>query len=791
MAATAAAPRAAAQPVQGDVRSVGFQAGVQSRQVIREGRWFPVLLDLSAQGDQHFQGELRIERRDMDGDIAAYTESPVTLTANAGLKRVWAYAVTIHADSGSSVNVDVLSDDGILINRIAVPPFDIISADTQLIVDISEKPVAALNVLDSGAASYTGYSWGTRRYYRNICVARMPAPDLPDRWIGLEAIDAIVWDEPDFTNVSDAQLAALIEWVRNGGRLVVGVGPAWSMIQNSLLEEVMPIEGGGAALEARSLPSFLAKYAAATTTALDAPIALSSATPRSDAWVSVRDRLDSGVDVSLVSSRYVGSGMVTAVGARLRDLTAVEAQLIRPAEFFAGLFDVYRNTPEFNKAEGDAVTAVIERAPINLYSAVVEPTEFRAGATLRVATALGFVFIYGVLATIVSWIWLKRRSLTYLSWSVFAGFAVVAGVLSLGAVRISRGFGSVRSFNFVDLEAGSAEARAFGYFGYRSATRSSVDISLSGEDSFLRALSTGVASEPRYATPARYRALTGGAALDSTLMRATLKQFEGRWNGKIDGTVRGQIAITSDGELTSESWLKNDLSVDLKGGCLLFLDPRHPGGPPARPAGMTEPFKPSGDYWGSTRVPESINVLMIPIGPLAAGQRLTLRDAPLGPASRDDQTLDAVYAKHRSAETQWRLDPKPAKRDMLPTLWQAQNGDWVHALTAVGLFSKPTWDRTDAAALLCSTRGLYLHNVSGKRNFSTVGNALTTSGLVDLDVTHWLAGSARRGQGVLLLLSEAPGPAVLQVAGRAVSRRSGRTIYRVRVPIAYGRPANR
>ena len=225
---------ALAQPVQGDVRSVGFEAAVPSRFVVREGQWFPILLELTAQGTQAYDVELRSEQMDLDGDQVDFVESHVAVTPDVGIRRVWCYAATLRNSLGQQAEIDVLGDDGALITRLPLPAFESISNDTQLVLDISDKRVTGLNRIDSGQVAYSGPNWGLREFYRAICVATLPARDLPDRWYGLEAVDVIVWDEPDPEALpSNQQLPALIEWVRNGGQLVVGIGPSWSKIQKS------------------------------------------------------------------------------------------------------------------------------------------------------------------------------------------------------------------------------------------------------------------------------------------------------------------------------------------------------------------------------------------------------------------------------------------------------------------------------------------------------------------------------------------------------------------------------
>jgi len=98
------------------------------------------------------------------------------------------------------------------------------------------------------------------------------------------------------------------------------------------------------------------------------------------------------------------------------------------------------------------------------------------------------------------------------------------------------------------------------------------------------------------------------------------------------------------------------------------------------------------------------------------------------------------------------------------------------------------------AALVVSTRNFYLHVKEAKDKFEQTNNLpITTDGLMDVDVCHWLMqgsvkGSGDRpdvltGQGVLLLGCGAPGPAELQRDGKAVKSTRGAGLYRVRVPL--------
>lgn len=752
------------------MRSVGFQAAVPSRFIVRHGQWFPILVELTGQGTQASDVELRCERVDLDGDRVVYVEPHVVITPEAGLKRVWCYAVTLKEDAGRPMTLDIIGDDGALLTQLSVPTFEPISNDTLLILDVSDKRVTGVQGLDSGPIAYTSPNWGNRPYYRSICVASLPARDLPDRWWGLEAVDVIVWDEPDPGRLSIPQLSALLAWVRSGGQLLVGIGPAWTKIQKSILAEIMPLRGTQPALEVRRLPGFAARFTRAADEGFEAPVSVAIGEPTPGALVTFQDRLPGygrrRINLNLIAMKCVGSGRVIATAARLRDLTAPDLAVSR--DFYRELLDLNRNEPEFKTNEGQEVYFT----PRELYEPLIAQIEFQRSASARVLAAFAFVAAYILVSTFGAWSWLKRHALTHVSWTAFAVFAVVASLLSLGAVGLSRGVtGTVHSFSFVDLEAGSNEARVTTYFGYKSNRRQRVDLSLPGEDSYLRPLATGRESSD-YATPERYAALTGRATLAGTPMRATLKQFEGFWHGSLEGSIRGGLtAERGTGQITPQSWLQNDLDVEFVGGYLLYIDPRlrERGEVPYRIAGVTRSFQ--NKYYGSETVPPAVNVLAVAIRGMKPGEKVSQLGAE-------------EYAQYDPKYERWRLQGgKPDKdQPMLPTLRHRQLDEWIASL-GVRVLGRVV-EASDAAALLASTRNLHLHN-RDVDDFAKVGTPISTAGLVDQDVTHWLA----RDQAVLLLLANEPGPAKLHLNGKPKESREGRSIWRVRIPIRYtGQP---
>lgn len=761
---------AAAQPVQGQVTSVGFPAKVNSGSLIREGQWFPIALQLTTPGSEPVQLELRCDGIDLDGDRVRFVERGVTVTPKAGPKRAWCYAVKFREELNNAaaanveLTVDLVSSDGGLVQKVPLPPFETLDHETMLLLDISEQPIVKLNALETPRWTPYDPGRGRRPYYRNVCVSQMAARDLPDRWIGLESVDIVVWDRPNPNGPSMAQLEALRTWVRNGGQLLIGLGASWPIVQKSELADLLPFEGQGVTIEARSLQLFFEKMVEPEARVREFPslITVAAASLAGSAVLLDNDRaLPGGQIVPLAAARFVGSGRVIAYSASLRDLASAPVS----DRFWQSLLDLHPLSEKYRKNEESTMQQFVAlRGAGHLFPDVVRPADFSGVSSIFVSAAFIFVLAYILLATLASWAWLSRHQLTSISWTVFAAFAIAGSALGLGTVSVTRGLSQgVQSSAIVDLDAGSPDARARAWIGYGSGARRNVDLSLAGEGSYVRAMARGPREPSHYATAGAYEARPQKGALREVPLRATLKQFEGFWNGPVEGAINAQITLDrATGQVTPQSWIENGLRVPLLGGVLLAIDPRFDE-VPARLGGLTQTWR------RREGTPAAVSVLAIPIGALEAGQRT---QGPLGAAS---------YARSEQALARWIADgaKKPDERPDLLNLWRLQQ-TWGGNLTGVPELPIGIQNPQAAAMMLYSTHHLYLHN-SSETNFDSVGKPISLDGLARGDVTHWLT----RGQGVLLLAADHPGPVVLQQEGTPLRARSGFTLYRVRIPISY------
>jgi len=765
-----------AQPVQGVVEAIGFPAPTPAGYVVRAGQWFPVRVRFALQGTGLFTRELRLSSIDLDGDRVLFAHPHIALSSEGGEKsrHVWCYAV-INALNELADHVDVLDEHGAAVDRILLPPCDLVAGDDLLILDLSEPKVTALDLLRSSGMAREDASESEGAYYRKVAVAKARPTDLPDSWLGLETVDVIVWDQPAAADLARTrQISALIEWVHNGGQLILGLGASWNAVQeNAAISAILPMRGPGARAEVTALPTFQDRFCTRSTPsgASGKPIVLGWGELASDAVRTLGDVGPAGA-IPLITMRPVGSGRVVATAAGLKDLTTAAG--IDVPRFAAALLELARYSDSYLQKRSAARFGALLAEPLYLSELVTQPVGFGTATAARGFIALVFAVGYIGVATVGTWAWLTRRRRTHWSWPALAVCAAGASLLSLGTVRALRGVsGGVQSLCIVDFTAGERTARGPCWFGYRSPVRQVARFALPGEGNFLRPMARPPRDATYYVTAARFIGFPLKARLDDVLVRGTLKQFEGYWHGELDGTIRGDLVVNRrDGRLTPASWVLNELSANLEGAYLLFIDPRHDDGGVPRAVTLTR-LPPLPENIAAEpdprQIPPACNIVALPLGRIPAGARV-------------DNLGATVYREIDRQWREWAAQEKRKRRDMpdLPTLWTAQHA-WRGA-TAVATAEGPV-----LAILLASTRNYY--GAIRPDVYDEVGLPVTLDGLPKLDITHWLLGGRTQGQAILIGWARRPGPARLQVNDRPRDAYAGLTVYRVRMPIRYtGQP---
>ncbi|HUU83447.1 MAG TPA: hypothetical protein VM243_08090 [Phycisphaerae bacterium] len=518
--------------------------------VIRAGAWVPVTVELSLEGQSSFEGTLRVEQPDRDGDLVSDQVRVQLRGEPAGPRRYTMYCAAAPTTQEVAFAIDVLDADGNVVEIIhngelvrslkpGQPP-DVLVGDEYLLLELSKGSMGRIGELESQDLAL--------EYDRPVQVAHLAPDELPDLWPGLEMVDGIVWEQADATALSPAQLDALVAWVRQGGQLLIAAASTADTVAASRqLAPILPVRIGR--VEPRDhLPELRRLLGVQRTQDEDddsweyfdqpIPVALCETVAGAQAVVREKDP-----EATIIARRSVERGQVIFVAAELAAL--LRGDEVKPVQFFERTLRLRSNR------------RVEQPDRQGLFRYLESTVAFRRSTGLYLLAAILFSIAYVGIATFGSWWFLNTRGWTRHAWSAFAVVAGAAVALSLVSVQAVRGVGqSLHQLSIVDATVGQNEATATAYFGLKTGTHSWVDLWLPSDyariteprrtDCFLKPMPTEsnvLSSTGSYADPARYRLLPASAVIEDVPIRATLKQFEGRWSGHLRRSIDANITV--------------------------------------------------------------------------------------------------------------------------------------------------------------------------------------------------------------------------------------------------------
>ncbi len=622
-----AGPTSSLFQVAGRITRVGL--GGSGAPLIRTGEWSFVEVELATRGGGAFTGLLEVRQADLDGDLARY-QARVALAPNAGPRTYRVYFVPDGRGATDAVRVRLLDESGRVRpitdesaagqtpastrNELVSSPLTPIDSEIRLIADLSSPPVALLGYVPprrdpSGRLADDTGAWRT---------IRLDARSVPDSGRGLEPVDAIVWDDADPASLSPAQVDALTDWVRHGGRLVLTAGRNWQTLNGPLLSHLLParIEE---TIRVDELQEFAGKIVRDDACDLAAyyknhPVVRCRMKPRPESLPIPSDpqRL-AGLDPAAYRRPY-GRGMVVLVGASLRDLLApIPLPRSEPPESAGNQPDPEADIRAAARAARADLLRVLLGVPdgrgrtspglttVDLFDRLRATIGFQASGALYLLTAVVFATAYTTGATIGSWWWLRRRRLLHHGWTAFTLCALAgsaAGGLFLGSLRGVRM--RIEQATVVDGVANSVLASAYALFGVKTPAHQALSLRLPtvglGDDGgesrgVIRTVPNPGSewfAEPTFATPESYLCSSDGTVIDRWPVRATLKQVEGQWEGALPGRLEARLvlaeATSSDGRIeypATGTFIRNRLGVDLR-RCVLLKTSSETAVDPAR-----------------------------------------------------------------------------------------------------------------------------------------------------------------------------------------------------------------
>jgi hypothetical protein len=610
------APAADAQ-IKARVGSVGLTA---NQHKLREGSFGAVTVILTNSGGGIFEGSLQIQQEDRDRDVVVAT-TPVILDAGqsrpytvylipGSLQNMSRLHIRLHDQN--DVLVKLIDEQGAPQSEIMSGPVEMMRAGDLMVVENvvpGERPLIFpehflsndLHTLPEGMAIHVIHPDNEAAF--------------PDRRQGLEFADALVFNDVDFSRYEPARLRAIVAWVRHGGRLLISTGRNWMTINGTPLDEIMPVRlTGTKAITRRAAWTCIVQWTVGEDdTALDQSIMRCTTARRGGdlGSLSLPTNLDDALE-PMIWRNFVGRGEVTLVTCSLTDLL----RIVRPAPVAAGtegdddadhgsaalpmsiggvdrkqvlrrLFPMLLSIPPLPREGSNATSFGTFADPFQTASG---PVTFQQTAGQHLLFAMFFCFVYSAAASVASYLWLRSRNWLHHAWSAFAGVAVLGCVLGVLAVWSLRPFSRLHDVQIVDGWANQPAVYATALFGLNSATHRTADVRLptarigteSDEDfgplTVIPPLPFDRNDARGFVAPRRYEHTLDGTRVDDVVIRATLKEFMGSWEGAlVDGQLEADLVMRRGGSgrmrrLVEPSYVRNNLGVDLEYCFLLETD---------------------------------------------------------------------------------------------------------------------------------------------------------------------------------------------------------------------------
>lgn len=256
--------------------------------VFKYGEWLPVLVTLENEGAD-FVGEVRVQVKTYGGGV--------TFAAPAVLPTHSRKQVTLYVTPNNysrELNVILLQgQEEVLRTKIEVQPIIYAEYLIGVVTDSADELPGLAGI------QLEGRPQGTK-------LVPLSPNELPGRAEGLRSFNCLVLNDLDGSTLDQAQKDALAAWVGQGGRLVVGGGPAAARTAAALPDSLLPVTISGTE-ELETLDG-LENYADDTPIHIPGPFVTSRVSLVADAQV-----LADQEGTPLIVERSLGKGKVDYV----------------------------------------------------------------------------------------------------------------------------------------------------------------------------------------------------------------------------------------------------------------------------------------------------------------------------------------------------------------------------------------------------------------------------------------------------------------------------------------------
>ena len=472
------ASASAGQPGEIKVEVEKFGVG----KIARPGEWTGFRLRVLDTSSKPREVLVRLSVRDPDGDFAV-AQRDITTNPNTW-QGVWLYqrlpfsfragdpltvacfeAVEVKDSAGK-----VRFEAGRRLGDVRITPQTLVESCDGMIAVVGTR-TAGLN--NYGVTLASGTTPALSHEISHITVLSAPN-ELPDRWMGLMQFETVVWTAGDPAELRGERAAALREWVKRGGHLVIvlpPVGQTWTSSANNELYDMLPAVTFSRR-ENVDLAPFRSMLTHSTRIRLPRNTVLHTFTPVKDAAPSeamqiLKTPASSGSSECVVARRLVGTGAVSLVGfdlnnRELADMAAIDADILWNRILGKrGIFPSPSELTEMAKPTLNSGGPVSERTNISVDHDI--PALINHTATAGTGVLLGILAFgtYWLLAGPLGFYILKQKTKTHYAWLAFIGTGIVFTALTwTGAALLRPGKTEATHLTILDHVYGQPTQRA-------------------------------------------------------------------------------------------------------------------------------------------------------------------------------------------------------------------------------------------------------------------------------------------------------------------------------------------
>lgn len=502
---------------------------------LKVGQWMPVAVDITNNGPD-FDGTLEVQAANNTSGgppIGTVTyQAPVSLAAGA-TKHFRTY---VTQDFPGTIGVRVVQGGRVVASQ------DVASVNSftgLMVAVLSDVP----STLDALGSLHPG---GTQPL-----VVHLGGADLPDSVPVLRAFDVIAIDDFASDTLTSGQKTALVDYVMQGGSLLLGTGGAWRKTLAGLPAVLVPMQVTGTTV----LGSVSAVNTAPTT-----EVATGTSSPGATAWLTQGG-------VPLIVEAPAGSGMVMLATFDWNAYAAAGTpSLLRQALVrltYGSMSNPVGTGPVVSKlGAGTTVSVAVKGGALAQALGAIPALDLPAWWLIGALVA-----VYVLLVGPVNYFVLRAVSRRALAWITVPAIALVASAGAYGTSVVTKGTAVLANeVSVIHVEPGSSHAYQEEYTGIVAPTRGDYQVGIGGAHTLISSIYyyNGNFSDPNF----------GAMRVDTTTSDVTLPgmtafTLRGFAN---EGTLANAPEITGQAQLAGGQMtgsVKNSSSLEFTDGVVI------------------------------------------------------------------------------------------------------------------------------------------------------------------------------------------------------------------------------